>query len=113
MDVYRDGLSSNSITTFWSYVAAANIEIYDSAMADENLRGMGTTVVATLVVGGVCTSPMSGTAARTLVGDSGMVQITKDHSVVQAMVEKGQHERGQKPPPQAFHHPRARRQRIL
>jgi len=91
MDVYRDGLSSNSIRNlFETAIAAANIEIYDSAMADENLRGMGTTVVATLVVGRRLHLAHVGDSRAYLVGDSGMVQITKDHSVVQAMVEKGQ-----------------------
>jgi serine/threonine protein phosphatase PrpC len=91
MDVYRDGLTSNSIRNLLeSAIAAANIEIYDSAMADIDLRGMGTTVVVTLIVNQHLYIAHVGDSRAYLINQDGMEQITKDHSVVQAMVEKGQ-----------------------
>ena len=50
VDVYRDGMESNSLRNMLdTAIAAANVEIYDTAMADAELRGMGTTVVALIL----------------------------------------------------------------
>ena len=91
IDMYWDGLASNSIRNLLeTAISAANIEIYDSAMADEDLKGMGTTVVVTLIVDRHMYIAHVGDSRAYLISSEGMVQITKDHSVVQAMVEKGQ-----------------------
>ena len=50
LDVYRDGMNENSLRNMLeSAISAANIEIFDASMADLELRGMGTTVVAVIV----------------------------------------------------------------
>lgn len=90
-DVYRDGLADNSIRNLLeTSVAAANIEIYDAAMADPDLRGMGTTVVAAIIVDNHLYIAHVGDSRAYLVKEQGIEQITRDHSIVQAMVEKGQ-----------------------
>lgn len=70
-------------------VLSANLEIYDMACKNENLSGMGTTVVAAII------KPQ--TALICNVGDSraylieeAITQITRDHSVVQSLIEKGE-----------------------
>ena len=70
-------------------VLSANLEIYDIACKNENLSGMGTTVVAAII------KPQ--TALICNVGDSraylieeAITQITRDHSVVQSLIEKGE-----------------------
>jgi len=91
IDVYREGLADKSIRNLMeSAIAAANIDIYDASMADTNLRGMGTTVVATIVVGRKVYMAHVGDSRVYLIKDDGIEQITRDHSIVQAMVEKGQ-----------------------
>lgn len=69
-------------------VASANIEVYDIACSNEELKGMGTTVVAAIV--------REDTALICNVGDSRayllegeLIQITRDHSVVQGLIESG------------------------
>ena len=70
-------------------VLSANLEIYELACKNENLSGMGTTVVAAII------KPQ--TALICNVGDSraylieeDIAQITRDHSVVQSLIEKGE-----------------------
>lgn len=90
-DAYKDGLSGNSIKNMLeSAIAAANINIYDASMADVNLRGMGTTVVAAVVVDRNLHIAHVGDSRAYLAGPQGLEQITRDHSIVQTMVEKGQ-----------------------
>ena len=91
VDIYRDGLASGSIRNLLeSAIAAANVEIYDTAMADLELRGMGTTVVAAIVKWRELSLAHVGDSRAYLVGPEGLEQITRDHSIVQAMVERGQ-----------------------
>lgn len=91
MEVYRDGLASNSVRNLLeTAIAAANIDIYDAAMADLNLRGMGTTVVVLIIVDRKLYITHVGDSRAYLFRKDGMDQITRDHSIVQAMVENGQ-----------------------
>lgn len=73
-----------------SAIAAANVEIFDTAMADNDLRGMGTTVVAVLITEGKVHIAHVGDSRAYLLTEDRMEQITRDHSIVQSMVEKGQ-----------------------
>ncbi len=63
--------------------------------------GMGTTVVAVLIAEGWSISPMWGDSRAYLITQEAMEQITRDHSIVQSMVEKGQ-----LTPDEAKNHPR-------
>lgn len=86
---YRIGMDFYDIEKmFKNAISSANMEIYDMSLNNDELKGMGTTVVAALV--------RDGTAVITHVGDSraymageGIKAITRDHSVVQSLVESG------------------------
>ena len=102
VEVYREGMNDNSLHNMLeSAVAAANIEIYDAASADLELRGMGTTVVAVLVCGDRAFIAHVGDSRAYIITGDAIEQVTKDHSIVQAMVEKGQLTQSQ-----AKNHPR-------
>ncbi len=89
--VYREGMGDNSVRNLLeSAIAAANIEIYDTAMSESELRGMGTTVVAVIVAGRRAYVAHVGDSRAYLITPEEIEQITRDHSIVQAMVEKGQ-----------------------
>lgn len=91
MEVYREGLAQSSVRNLLeSAIAAANVEIYDAAMADRELRGMGTTVVAAIICGRQLALAHVGDSRAYLIGLEKIEQITRDHSIVQAMVERGQ-----------------------
>lgn len=88
---YRDGMSTTSIKHILiSAITNANISIYDMSQANEELKGMGTTVVTAMVAQGSLCIAHAGDSRAYLITSEGMKQITKDHSVVQAMVETGE-----------------------
>ncbi len=91
VDGYRENMTIQSVRYILeSAIAAANVEIFDEAMADAALRGMGTTVVAVAAIGRSCVIAHVGDSRAYLVREDGMEQVTRDHSIVQAMMEKGQ-----------------------
>lgn len=73
-----------------SAMAAANLAIYERAKADPELEGMGTTVVAVIMDGSTAYISHTGDSRAYLCRDGRLVQITRDHSVVQEMLESGQ-----------------------
>lgn len=100
---YRQDMSMASMqNVLESAIAAANIEVYDEAAGDPDLRGMGTTLVMAVVMGErVLVAHIGDSRAYVITADNTIEQITKDHSVVQQMVE-----RGQITPEEAKTHPR-------
>lgn len=88
---YRENMSPESIQFMLeSAIAAANIEVFDTATADPALQGMGTTVVATVVTGQQAVVAHIGDSRAYLVSEGDITQITRDHSVVQQMIERGE-----------------------
>lgn len=86
---YRNGLDSRGITALLqSAILSANIEIYDMAQKNSDLMGMGTTVVAAYVCKEFTVVSHVGDSRAYSVGD-GVVQLTRDHSVVQSLIESG------------------------
>ena len=73
-----------------SAIAAANIEVFDTATADPSLQGMGTTVVATVITGQQAVVAHIGDSRAYLITEDAITQITRDHSVVQQMIERGE-----------------------
>ena len=98
---YRLGMDSVDIEkVLKNAIVSANIEIYDMALKNPNLSGMGTTAVAAVI--------RQNTAVIAYVGDSRaykvseeIVQLTTDHSVVQSLIENGRLK-----PEEAKFHPR-------
>ncbi len=68
----------------------ANTRIYNEAKDDPALYGMGTTVVAAVVMGSSLVLAHAGDSRAYLISDSGMRQVTVDHSLVQEMVDSGE-----------------------
>ena len=69
-------------------VVSANIEIYQLAAKNDMLKGMGTTVVAALIRGNDVVVCHVGDSRAYVMNDE-LSQITRDHSVVQSLVESG------------------------
>ncbi len=99
---YRVGMSPKSIKNMLvSAINAANISVYDISCANSELEGMGTTVVCAVVTDGVAYIAHAGDSRAYLFSQGGFSQLTKDHSVVQEMVETGRIT-----PSEAKNHPR-------
>ncbi len=82
-------------------VKAANRLIYEKAQADLDYEGMGTTLVAAVVDGERAVIANVGDSRCYLIRDGSIHQVTKDHSVVEDMVDRGEIERAD-----AWKHPR-------
>ncbi len=82
-------------------VKAANRLIYEKAQSDPDYEGMGTTLVAAVTDGIRVTVANVGDSRCYLIRDGSIHQLTKDHSVVEDMVDRGEIERAD-----AWKHPR-------
>lgn len=88
---YRQGMNSKSIRyLLMSAISAANSDVYDMAQKDDTLLGMGTTVVVVIIVNGIAHIAHAGDSRAYVIKESDMEQITRDHSIVQSMVENGE-----------------------
>ena len=72
-----------------SAVKLANFTVYDQAQQFEEFDGMGTTLVAALVHGKYATVVNVGDSRAYAIDMDGITQITRDHSLVQMMVDRG------------------------
>lgn len=73
-----------------SAVKLANFTVYDQARQFEEFEGMGTTLVAALIRGRKISLVNVGDSRAYRISQNGIRQITKDHSVVQMMVDRGE-----------------------
>lgn len=86
---YRKGMTVNSAKNLLvSAINAANTEIFEESVKNPLLRGMGTTVVAVIVLGNIAVVAHVGDSRAYMIND-GMKAITKDHSLVQLLLDMG------------------------
>lgn len=88
---WQPGMTDSQIKNLLcSAVMSANVEIYDSSLTDDQLKGMGTTVVAVIMSENIAHIVHVGDSRAYLISGNNISQITTDHSMVQKMVETGQ-----------------------
>ena len=75
---------------FSSAMEAANLAIYERALESPDLSGMGTTVVAAVMRSDVAYISHVGDSRLYLFRQGRLTSVTRDHSVVQEMIESGQ-----------------------
>ena len=73
-----------------SAVKLANFTVFDQSQQFAEFEGMGTTLVAVLVRGKKATVVNVGDSRAYGINSDGIHQLTKDHSLVQMMVERGE-----------------------
>lgn len=71
-------------------VKLANFTVYDQASQFEEFDGMGTTLVAALIRGRTAAIVNVGDSRAYCINRGGIRQISKDHSLVQMMVDRGE-----------------------
>ncbi len=87
---WKPGMASDRIDQMLrSAVKLANFTVYDQAAQIEEFSGMGTTLVAALVRDGNATLVNVGDSRVYGINRSGIHLLTKDHSLVQMMVDRG------------------------
>ena len=90
-ECYRTGMKASSIYNMLeSGIAGANACLYDMAQNDESLNGMGTTCVTAIVESDkVYVAHVGDSRAYIVSADGKLTQLTRDHSMVQDLVENG------------------------
>ena len=89
VDEIRKDADYNPVKVIRHAIETANTEIIEQAQKDEGLRGMGTTMVVSTIVGQYAYVADVGDS-RLYVVQGQIQQITKDHSLVQEMVRLGE-----------------------
>lgn len=86
---YRQGMTINNAKNILiSAIDAANTEIFNESVKNPQLRGMGTTIVAVIVLGNIAVVAHVGDSRAYMIKD-GIKRITKDHSLVQLLLDTG------------------------
>lgn len=70
-------------------IKCANNAIYKMSVRSPNLSGMGTTITACVVTNDKVTAAQVGDSRLYLIRDGKIIQITKDHSFVEMLIERG------------------------
>lgn len=87
---FRKNMSVSSIkNVIESAVVLANLDVFDSANENEELSGMGTTAVVAVFSSDSCVVGNVGDSRCYHVSEGNITQITRDHSLVQEMVDAG------------------------
>lgn len=71
-------------------IEKANMAVFTKALGDDTLSGMGTTLVLCLVVDKVAYIANVGDSRLYVVRNNKIAQVTKDHSVVQMLIDSGE-----------------------
>ncbi len=88
---WKHGMESDRVDQMLrSAVKLANFTVYDQAAQFEEFNGMGTTLVAALIRGKKATVVNVGDSRAYGINRNGIHQITRDHSLVQMMVDRGE-----------------------
>ncbi len=86
---YRKGMSMKSVKNLIvSAITAANIKVFEKSEENYEYAGMGTTVVAVVILNGFAAVAHVGDSRAYVITDE-IKQITHDHSVVQYLVDSG------------------------
>lgn len=89
--VWKLGLSQEQIDQMLSSaVKLANFTVYDQAAQFSEFDGMGTTLVAVFIRGRKATIVNVGDSRCYGIDQEGITQITRDHSLAQLMVDRGE-----------------------
>lgn len=87
---WRNGISMSSVKNLLTTaINAANICVYDAAASNENYQGMGTTLVAAVVINDDMVIANIGDSRAYLAANELKV-LTKDHSLVQQLIDTGE-----------------------
>ena len=88
---YRSGMSQEQVDFLLrTAVSIANTAVYENAKLNEDMNGMGTTLVAVLAVGKRAYFANVGDSRGYLMNRQGIQRVTIDHSLVELMVQRGE-----------------------
>ncbi len=87
---YREKMTVKAVKNLLqSAITLANDVVYNKAQSEMEYHGMGTTIVAVVVVNGVAVIAHVGDSRAYHISNGTVKQITKDHSLIQLMLDSG------------------------
>ena len=87
---YRENLSVKAAQNLLlSAIAASNSIVHNKAQEEPQYHGMGTTIVAAIIIKNIVVIAHVGDSRAYILSDKTVKQITKDHSLVQLMIDNG------------------------
>ncbi len=87
---YRENMSENSLKNLLdSSLYAANVRVFDKSRESKELNGMGTTVVVAIIKDNTAYISHAGDSRAYKINSENIIQLTRDHSIVQSMIEDG------------------------
>lgn len=87
----KPGMSSkNTRTALATAVAAANGRVFEKAQSDPAYFGMGTTLVGAVVTPNAAVVANVGDSRAYLIDENGIEQITRDHSLIEDLLQRGE-----------------------
>ncbi len=88
---YNPAMSISSIENLLlSSITTANCIVFDRGESDSELEGMGTTIVAAIIKNNEACIAHVGDSRAYLISDDSIKLVTKDHSLVQEMLDIGE-----------------------
>lgn len=88
---YRDDLDEKAVyLLIETALENANTAVYNRAQQSPELTGMGTTVILAVLLGDTCYLAHVGDSRAYLLQNDSLEQLTVDHTLVQAMVDRGE-----------------------
>lgn len=90
MNQFLEGNGSSDRERMQQAAALANDQVFQKAAADPDCAGMGTTLVAALVDEQEALVLNEGDSRAYYINQNGIVQVTRDHSLVEDMVQRGE-----------------------
>ena len=88
--VHNESPSFNHEKTVMAAIEDANSAIYNMGNKKQEYRGMGTTIAGVIIENNQCTVYHAGDSRVYIVRDGMLALITKDHSVVQELIDQQQ-----------------------
>ncbi len=87
---YREKMTVSSAKNLLSSaINAANTLVFEESLKSTELKGMGTTVVAAVVMGNIAVIAHVGDSRAYLINKKDIKFVTKDHSFVQMLIDNG------------------------
>ena len=87
----KPGMSHKNLkAALASAVSNANTQIFEKALTDASYCGMGTTLVGAVVTPEAAVIVNVGDSRAYFINEDGITQITRDHSLIEDLVERGE-----------------------
>lgn len=88
-DISADSSHDSIVLTLSNAIKSANVDVYKKSVDKKNLHGMGTTLVAAVIVDNKAYIVNIGDSRCYILSDDQIKRVTRDHSAVQELVDQG------------------------